>query len=518
MTEAKTIGDVFRINATIWPDKIAFRTVNGRVRTFLEVGTRVNQLVAALQSYGLEHGERVAILSKNCIEYIEVYGVSAGGFIPVPLNWRLSHRELAFILEDCRPKVLIYDRKFADVVKSIGALLSFEPIFISFSGEGGHVSEYESLLTDGSTKWSEVSVSPNETACLLYTSGTTGRPKGAELTHHGLLGNCNAAIGQVLHLRERDVALAPMPFFHVGGMWYHLFPNFTTGCTIVILPEFDPGAVLKLIETYRVTNVHLVPTMIHALLSQPVLDRTDISSLRLVFYAASTIPLDLLRRATQVFAHCGFVQGYGSTEGGMVAALSEEDHRKASVAGREHLLLSCGRPLDSVNVRLAADSKGDVGEILAQSNLVMARYWNNADATRATIAEGWLHTGDLGRRDDEGYLYIIDRKSDMIVTGGENVYPREVEDVLFSHPAIAEAAVFDLPDSRWVQKVVAAVVLRQGFKEAPEDIIGHLKRELASYKCPKQVFITDELPKNGAGKILRRVLRERYSANGNHGV
>lgn len=259
--------------------------------------------------------------------------------------------------------------------------------------------------------------------------------------------------------------------------------------------------------------------MIHALLSQPSPDHTDISSVRLIFYAASTIPSDLLRRATQAFSHCGFVQGYGSTEAGIISCLSEEDHREASVAGKEHLLLSCRMPLRGVNVRLAAmstDNKDEVGEILAE-RYDHGGYWNNVDATRAAISDGWLHTGDLGRRDDDGYLYIVDRKNDLIVTGGENVYPREVENALFSHPSIAEAAVFDLPDARWVQKVVAAVVLRHGFEETPEGIIAHLKSELAPYKCPKKIFITGELPKNGAGKVLRRVLRERYSAHGTQG-
>jgi long-chain acyl-CoA synthetase len=515
VTEAKTIGEVFRINAAVRAEKTAFKMADGRSRTFSDLSSRVSRLVVALCSFGLERGDRVAILSKNCIEYVETYGVSVGGFIPVPLNWRLSPRELTSILEDCRPKVLIYSQKFGATIKSVGEQLSFNPILVAFSDNPVEVSEYESFLAGGTGKYPEVSISPDDVACLLYTSGTTGRPKGAELTHRGLLGNCSAAVEHMLHLREDDVALAPMPFFHVGGMWYHLFPSFSAGCTTIILPEFDPREVLQVIDKYRVTNVHLVPTMIHALLSQPTLKHTDISSLRLVFYAASTIPSDLLRRATQAFSHCGFVQGYGSTEAGMISYLSEEDHRKAAATECAHLLMSCGRPLRGVNVQLdevTTVNTDGIGEILVQSDMTMSGYWNNVGATRAAISDGWLHTGDLGRCDDDGYLYIVDRKSDMIVTGGENVYPREVEDALFNHPAIAEVAVFDLPDARWVQKVVAAVVLRDGFEETPEGLVEHLKSELASYKCPKQIFITGELPKNGAGKVLRRLLRERYSA------
>jgi long-chain acyl-CoA synthetase len=513
VTTATTIGEVFHANASARPEKIAFEMANGRRRTFVELHRRVSRLVSALYASGHEQGDRVAILSKNSIEYFETYGVSSGGLIPVPLNWRLSPRELSTILTDCRPKTVIYNASFKDTIDAVRSLMPSQPHFVSFSDDIEYPSEYETLLAGGSEEKVSCQISSEDTACLLYTSGTTGKPKGAELTHRGLLANCRAAIGEALHLTDADISLAPMPFFHVGGMWYHLFPSFAAGCTTFILPEFKPAEVLDLIARHRITNVHLVPTMIHALLSQPTLQQTDLASLRLIFYAASTIPFELLRSATKAFSHCGFVQGYGSTEGGMISYLSEDDHRTTSAQDRQHLLLSCGKPFRDVDVRISAAGIGEIGEMLARSDMVMAGYWENAEATRLATADGWLHTGDLGRCDGEGYLYIVDRKSDMIVTGGENVYPREVEDVLFSHPAIAEVAVFDLPDEKWVQKVVAAVVLRDGFETTPQDIISHLKSQMASYKCPKEIFITNDLPKSGAGKVLRRILRERYSTS-----
>jgi acyl-CoA synthetase (AMP-forming)/AMP-acid ligase II len=275
------------------------------------------------------------------------------------------------------------------------------------------------------------------------------------------------------------------------------------------MPQFDPQGVLALMAQHRVTNTHLVPTMIHALLEQPNIGEFDLSELRLMYYAASSMPTETLKRATATFA-CDFAQGYGSTEGGMVTRLTPEDHRKAR-GGRDDLLLSCGRRLVGVEVRIAPPGNSEdetVGEIMVRSPMTMARYWRNPDATAATIQDGWLRTGDLGRIDDEGYLYILDRKSDMIVTGGENVYPREVEDIMLQDADILEVAVFDLPDARWVQKVVAAVVPRGALD--PDALLLRVRQKLAGYKCPKQIFVTDRLPKNAAGKVLRKVLRESY--------
>ncbi len=512
---ANYIADVFRANATARPDKIAFVTADGRKRTFLELDARSRRLVGGLRGKGLVAGDRVAMLSKNCIEYIEFYSISACGFIPMPLNWRLSPRELAVILEDSQPRLVICHADFEKTLREALELLSYVPEVLMFSNEKSVSSGYESLIASASPV-DEIVSKPEDTACLLYTSGTTGKPKGAELTHRGLLQNARAAVGEVLHLREDDVALVPMPLFHVGGMWYHLFGSFLAGCTTVLTTEFEPRMVLAALASHRVTNTHLVPTALHAVLGQPDFRQYDLSQLRIMYYAASSMPVELLRRAMAALAHCSFIQGYGSTEAGMVSWLSEEDHRRAVQPGNEHLLLSCGKALTGVTVGLAGAQDG-IGEIVVRSSATMARYWNNPEATADAIRGGGLRTGDLGRCDAEGFIYIVDRKNDMIVTGGENVYPREVEDVLFRHPAIAEAAVFDLPDPRWVQRVVAAVVLHDGAAESADSLIATLKPQLAGYKCPKQIFIAGDLPKNGAGKVVRRLLRERYAGQAKAG-
>src|SRR6266480_2898233 len=256
----------------------------------------------------------------------------------------------------------------------------------------------------------------------------------------------------------------------------------------------------------------------HALLDQPASQSTDLSSLRLLFYGASSMPASLLRRAMEAFSSCDFVQGYGSTEAGIVTHLTEEDHRiGASSSDRENLLLSCGRAVPGAEIKLVDPSTGsersDFGELCVRSPMTMARYWKNPEATKAAMQGEWLRTGDLARADAQNYFYIVDRKSDMIVTGGENVYPREVEEALLLNPAIAEAAVFDLPDDKWVQKVVAAVVPRAGVDLSSSGVIQHIKERLAGYKCPKQIFIVDSLPRNAAGKVLRKHLRAAFDGS-----
>jgi acyl-CoA synthetase (AMP-forming)/AMP-acid ligase II len=443
LAACRTIGDVVRLNAGRFGDKAALVSVDGETLSFRAFADGLGRLTRALTALGLAPGDRVAILSRNRPEYLQAVCVSAAGLVAVPLNWRLTPAELACILDDCRPAMLLVDRDFAPLAQELGEARP-DCRMVCFDETRPGLASYADLLAGAPPSGPEEAVDPDGTACLVYTSGTTGPPKGAELTHRGLLLNCRAAIDHLLQLTPDDVTLAPMPFFHVGGLWYHLFPSFAAGCTTHVLPAFEPGAVIRTVARERVTNLHVVPTMLHGLLAEPNLASSDLGSLRLVFYAASTIPLTLLRRAMATFAGCGFVQGYGSTEAGMVSVLTVADHRAAvETPGRENLLLSCGRALPGVDVRLVDEADG-VGEIAVASAMTMARYWRNDSATARVRPDGFLRTGDLARLDD-GVLTILDRRSDMIVTGGENVFPREVEEALLLCPDVAEAAVFDLP-------------------------------------------------------------------------
>ena len=517
VADARTLGDVTRGHATARPDKVAFETLEGHAVTFGDFNRRVNRLNNALADLGLRKGDRIAILSRNRPEYVEVYGLAKSGLIVVPLNWRLAPGELIKLLGHSAPKAIFVDEADRELIDNNRDALASVEHYVLFGDARDGWSNYEAMMASASDAEPGASASPEDVLCLIYTSGTTGAPKGVALTHAGALGNCRTAAGEMLALTEHDHTMAVMPFFHVGGMWYHLFPSFASGCTTLILSEFEPGKLLHELEVRRISNVHLVPTMIGALLNHPAAATADLSGVRLLFYAASSMPADLLRRAMQTFSQCGFVQGYGSTEAGVVTVLDSASHRRAQEAGGEHLLLSCGKPFSRHEVRVVDHRnevvpQGGVGEIEVRSADVMKGYWLNDEATRLVMGNGWLKTGDLGHFDADGYLYIVDRKNDMVVTGGENVFPTEVEGYLYRDPDVLEAAVFGLPDPLWVEKVVAAVVLKPGSRVTADELIQRLRTQLAAYKCPKAIFFTASLPKNAVGKILRKELRKQYGA------
>jgi long-chain acyl-CoA synthetase len=502
-------GDAVRAATTAFPDKAALVS-EGRSLTFQDISVRMNRLANGLAALGVQPGERVAVLSRNRPEAFEAYGASKVGLIVLPLNWRLARDELLHPLTDGEPTVILTDPEFADLIDEIRPRLPFVRFCICFGSSPAGWIGYEDLLAQSSPAEPSAQVIASDLLCLMYTSGTTGKPKGAMLTHGGLMRNCRAAADWMLALQSSDVALAAMPLFHVGGMWYHLFPAYVSGCTTILAPEFSPGNILALIERYGVTYSHFVPTMINALVSHPHVTKADLSKLRIVYYAASTMPVELLRKAMATFPHCEFMQGYGSTEAGMITALTAEDHRQAVTASdHEARLSSCGRPLYCEVDILDADGAG-IGEIAVRSDRTMAGYWRNPTATNAVMNGGWLRTGDLGTLDKDGYVTIADRKHDMIVSGGENIYPREVEDALSQDPCVLEAAVFGLADPHWVEKVVAAVVLRPGHTTTPDEMRDRVRSRLAGYKCPKQIFVCDDLPKSGAGKVLKRQLRQIF--------
>lgn len=513
--QASSMGEVLDANWQQRPDKLALTTPGGRGITFAQLNRRVNRLCRALTAEGIRPGDRVAMLSYNRPEYMEVFGLSRTGLVIVPLNWRLSVPELLRLIRHSGSRVLVFEEEFAGVVEQLRPQLEGVDHYIVIGTARQGWLEYESLAASGPDTPAQYSAKPDDVLCIVYTSGTTGAPKGVKITHRGALENCRTEAEEILSLTEDDVALAVLPLFHVGGMWYHLFPSFATGCTSVLMPHFEAEKLLQTLEDFEVTNVHLVPTMVGALLNHPRMGQYKLQHLRLIFYAASSMPAELLRRAMQSFPQCSFSQGYGSTEAGTVTGLFPEDHIRAQNPKYEYLLSSCGRAFKGRQIRLldASDREvrvGEIGELVVRSPAVMAGYWNDEAATMAAMQAGWVRTGDLARCDDEGYYYIIDRKNDMVVTGGENVYPTEVESHLYADPRVLEAAVFGVPDVKWVERVVAAVVLKPGREASPEDLMQSLRSRLAAYKCPKEIHLVSDLPKSGAGKVLRKELRKQY--------
>ncbi len=511
--ESDTIASLVQKNKDRFGDRIAFRDENKEI-TFANFADRVETLASSLLSKGLAKGDRIALLSRNCIEYMEVACVSGTGAMIATLNWRLSYDELSKLIENCEPKVIIAETSFLE--RDHWPMDPFDevPIKIALSGRRKGWINYEDLMrgNSDSLRKSKPKITPKDGACIVYTSGTSGLPKGVIHTNQSLLTNAQHQIS-LLGLSPQDRTLAIMPFFHVGGMWYHAFPSYASGAETIIRGRFKPQLTLDLIAKYKVSNIHLVPTMVGDLISLEVGEAAKY--LKTLFYAASPMPVKLLKKAMVKFPSCGFLQCYGSSEAGSLTCLTPEDHRKVFTQNaKSEILQSCGRPYFKVKLRIQNESadaiqSNQIGEVQASGPGTMTKYWNNKKETDKTIRNNWVATGDLGRMDEEGYLYLVDRKNDMIITGGENVYPGEVEQIIYEFDGVLEACVVGIKDPRFIEKVVACVVMKVGYTKDESAIIDFCKSKLAGYKCPKQIFFHDALPRSGAGKILKRPLREQ---------
>ena len=506
----QTLGDMINDNAQRYADKTAFIFEN-RDYTFKQVNQRVNRLINALAELGVGKGDRVGILAHNCSHYFEVFALAKAGRVCVPLNCRSVGKELAYLINNSGINVLILESEFVEVVDSIRHELDAVRSFICLDAEVEEMLNYEELISRFPPDEPRADVEADDPCVLFYTSGTTGRPNGAIHTHKSIL-----AEAELPHrnLSSGDVVLCVMPFFHVGGSAAHLIPAFAAGATMVIHKKFDESLVLEAIEKQEVTYVFLVPTMIIRLLEHPDLGQFDLSSLHTVAYTGAPMPFEALRRGIGHFGEV-FTQELGQTETLNMAVLKRENHKLEGTAKEIKRLESAGRPLGEGEIRIVDDQGHDVpvgeaGEIIVRSDRMMTGYWKMPQETAKTIKDGWLHTGDVGKMDEDGYIYLVDRKKDMIISGGENIYSREVEDVLYMHPAVLEAAVVGVPDEKWGESVKALVVLKQGATTSEQEIVDFCKEHLASYKKPRSVEFRDNLPKTGSGKIRKSEIREPY--------
>ena len=507
----KTFKDILITNAQLYPNRTAFLFKDRRY-TFREVNERVNSVISALFHMGVKRGDHVGILSYNCPQYFEAFSLSKAGLVCVPLNFRSVGRELIYLINNSEINTIIVSDDFIDLVNSIKKEIGGIKNFISMNNDAEGMKSYEKLIKDHEPVEPAEPVYPEDDAIIYYTSGTTGLPKGAVHTHKAIMAEINLPTKE---LTPDDLALCVMPFFHYGGTAAYQFAVFKTGATSVVLEKFDEAEVLKTIEEKRVTYTNIVPAMMIRLLDYPNLKKFDLSSLKTIGFTGAPLPVDVMKRSMIYFGRSIFHQELGQTETGNLTLFKKDEYKITGSEIEVQRLESAGKPVIKGEVIIMDKNgnealRGQVGEIVSCSARNMRGYWNMQKETDETIRDGWLHTGDLGRMDKDGYIFIVGRKKDMIISGGENIYSREVEDVLYTHPAVLHAAVIGVPDEKWGEAVKAVLVLKQGMKATEGEIIEYCKKNLAGYKKPRFVEFRDSLPMTGSGKIQKNLIREPY--------
>jgi long-chain acyl-CoA synthetase len=468
------------------PDAPAVRL--GEVElTYAELDDRSARLATLLHEKGFEPGDRVGVMLPNVPEFpVAYYGVLRAGGVVVPMNVLLKRREIAFYLEDSGAKLLLTWHGFAAEAREGAADAGAAPIEVELAAFAA---------TPGLADTAE-----DDTAVILYTSGTTGKPKGAELTHANLARNAEVSSRTTCEIAGGDVVLGALPLFHSFGQTVGMNTSLRVGACLTLVPKFDPGEALATMQRDRVTHFYGVPTMFGALLHHPERESFDTSSLRTCITGGASMPVEVLRGFEEAFGAV-VLEGYGLSETSPVACSNHPD--------RERKPGSIGTPIEGVEMQVVDENddpveQGEVGEIVIRGHNIMKGYWQRPEATEEAMRGGWFHSGDMARTDEDGYFFIVDRKKDLIIRGGYNVYPREVEEVLYEHPKIREAAVVGVPHDEWGEEIGAAVVLHDGEELAPEEISAYVKDRIAAYKYPRVVWFLDDLPKGPTGKILKR--------------
>jgi long-chain acyl-CoA synthetase len=485
-------------------DRTAFKLDDVEV-TYAALNHSSASIAALLRSKGMRRGDRVGLMLPNVPYFPAIYYaiVRAGGVV-VPMNVLLKEREVGFYLEDSGAKLLFAWHGFEDAAQQGAADAGAECVLV-------RPGEFEKLVLEHQPDAEVADQAGDDTAVILYTSGTTGTPKGAELTHDNLRINCTTTARTLGQFGEEDVLLGALPLFHTFGQTCTMNAAIATGACVTMLPRFDPDKALGIISRDQVTVFQGVPTMYNAMLHAESADSADTSTLRVCMSGGAAIPVELIRGFEQKF-DCMILEGYGLSETSPVASFNHPN--------RERKPGSIGTPIEGVEMQAWDDQDnevltGEVGEIVIRGHNVMKGYWNRPEATEEAItAEGWFHSGDMARVDEDGYFFIVDRKKDLIIRGGYNVYPREVEEVLYEHPAVQEAAVVGVPDSSLGEEVAAAVVLCKGESLEASELRGWIRDQVAAYKYPRKIWFVDELPKGPTGKILKREIEvpERVTA------
>jgi long-chain acyl-CoA synthetase len=462
--------------------------------SYAELDQRSARLATLLRERGVGQGDRVGVMLPNVQEFpVAYYGALRAGAIVVPMNVLLKRREIAFYLEDSGARLLLAWHDFCAEARDGAGDAGVEPIEVEPGSFAETLAQLEPTTEPAGT-------GEDDTAVILYTSGTTGKPKGAELTHANLARNADVSARTTSEIAAGDVVLGALPLFHSFGQTVAMNASLKVGACLTLVPKFDPGEALATMQRDGVTHFYGVPTMFGALLHHPEREGFDTSALRICITGGASMPVEVLRGFEDAFG-AKVMEGYGLSETSPVACSNHPD--------RERKAGSIGTPIEGVEMKVVDENdeevpQGEVGEIVIRGHNIMKGYWQRPDATEEAMRGGWFHSGDMGRVDEDGYFYIVDRKKDLIIRGGYNVYPREVEEVLYEHPKIREAAVLGVPHDEWGEEIGAAIVLMEGEQLAPEEVSAYVKERIAAYKYPRLVWFLDELPKGPTGKILKR--------------
>lgn len=508
------------IATAICPEKEAIVVEEKRIR-FEQLNERVNRLANAMMAMGVQQGDRVALIHVNCSQCVEAYFATARlGCIYVPLNFRARETEMAYMVNTAEVHTLFVGQRYLDLVDVIRPQVPTVRNFVSIDGPREGYLEYEPTLASASADDVFTEIGDDDTTILMYTAGTTGFPKGVMLSHNSFAIYMLENVTPADPITEEKNILT-VPLYHVAGI-QAMMAGVYGGRTLVMERQFDPVEWMQLVQRERVSRAMMVPTMLKQLLDHEDFDKYDLSSLRVITYGAAPMPLPVIRKAMEVFPDVSFINAFGQTEtASTITSLGPEDHDLTGTEEEKELKLkrlsSIGRPMSDVEMAIMDEDgnqlpPGEVGEIVARGPRVMSGYWKEDDKTAKTIdKDGWVHTGDMGYVDEAGYFFLAGRTSDMIIRGGENISPEEVEAVLHEHDAIEEAAVIGVPDEEWGEVPVCVVVLKKGKAASEDQIIEHCRGALASYKRPRTVHFAEDLPRNQMGKVLKRDLREKHA-------
>ncbi|MBU1359008.1 MAG: long-chain-fatty-acid--CoA ligase [Gammaproteobacteria bacterium] len=509
-----TIAEWIRRCAQRMPDKLAYIDGERRI-TFGQFNDRVNRQANGLAQAGIARGDRVAVLMNNHVECVEAVAAAAkGGYVHVPVNFRSVPREIAYVVNHCGASVVLVEQEYAAKLSEAGELPTVKKVIVVDPGNPD--SEYERWLAAQDAAEPTVDVTGDDNFFICYTSGATGTPKG--VLHQQKQSVHHAPVVVIGYEFTRDTkVLLVYPHNSIASINMFYVPAWLLGACVVFTDQrnFNADRWLELVEKERVTHSHLVPTMLFRVLESQRLKSTDISSIVTIGYGSAPMPTERIERLQEVFGNV-LIQGYGMTEISSIAAyLDKQDHREA--AGDRSRLNSCGRAAFGTELRVVDEDDrdvkpGEIGEIVFRGPQVMSGYWNEPDKTAETMRNGWLHSGDMATLDERGYLTIVDRKKDLIISGGANISSREIEEVIYWHPAVREASVVGKPNEEWGEVAHAFVSLHTGKQVSPEELLAFCKERLSGYKCPRTIEIVDDLPKNALGKILKTELRSKFWA------